>query len=135
MKTFKWHYEDQYRNKIDICDLYQKYYIQDTLAISNLCRIFVGHLAKVKNDLCKRAGICTHRLQMWLTCDCSPPHAHHASWKILCMTSNWMVHSIHFIHIVLSLWFHTGGERLSNMCNWRGHLYLFVEKIYMYSLP
>ena len=52
-------------------------YIQDTFAISKLCRIFVEHMEKVKIDLCKRAGICARKLQMWLKCDC-PPHAHHA---------------------------------------------------------
>ena len=50
-------------------------YIQDTFAISKLCRIFVEHMEKVKIDPCKRAGMCVCELQMWLKYDC-PPHMH-----------------------------------------------------------
>jgi hypothetical protein len=50
-------------------------YIQNTFAISNLCKIFVEHMEKVRIDLCKRAGMCTRKLQMWLKCDC-PPNMH-----------------------------------------------------------
>ena len=81
-------------------------YIQDAFAISHLCRIFVEH-GKCKIDLCKRAGMYARKLQMWLKYGCSPPHAHHASKKITYMTSNWMVHNIHFIHIISSLWFYS----------------------------
>jgi len=52
------------------------FYIQDTFAISKLCRIFAEHREKVKIDLCKRAGMYTCKLQMWLKSDCSPPHMH-----------------------------------------------------------
>ena len=59
-----------------MCVTYVKnVYIQDTFAISKLCRIFVEHMEKVKIDLCKRAGMCARKLQMWLKCDCSP-HMH-----------------------------------------------------------